>query len=183
MNISFETIISIVTLLFGGGGIGAIIGWRYQKKKAKAEARQAEAEAEKAKFEATQANTQLIKDIQSSYQQLAEDLKHNLDTQQEYNEEQKQYIRELKEDRQHLREERDELRRRTEKNEEDIIALKRDVARNGRMVECMRPFLCGREGCAIRIPVTISAQGEIERPAAVHGETHEIAPYDDRDNA
>lgn len=165
MEISLETIISIVTILLGGGGIGAIIGWRSQKKKAQAEARQAEAEAEKTRIEATQANTQLIKDIQSSYQQLAEDLKHNLDTQQEYNEEQKQYIRELKEDRQHLREERDELRRRTEKNEEDIIALKRDVARNGRMVECMRPFLCGREGCAIRVPVIISAQGEIEPQA------------------
>lgn len=179
---SLEAIISIATILFGGGGIGALVTWRYQRKKAKAEAKQAEAEAEKAKYEATQANTQLIKDIQSSYQQLAEDLKHNLDTQQEYNEEQKQYIRELKEDRQHLREERDELRRRTEKNEEDIIALKRDVARNGRMVECMRPFLCGRENCAIRVPVTISAQGEIERTAA-NGDMRDVEPYDDRDNA
>lgn len=163
MEITLEAIISIIGLLVGGGG-GAFFTWRYQKKKAKAEARQAEAEAEKAKYEATQANTQLIKDIQSSYQQLAEDLKHNLDTQQEYNEEQKQYIRELKEDRQHLREERDELRRRTEQNEEDIRTLKRDVARNGRMVECMRPFLCGREGCPQRIPVTISPEGEIKSP-------------------
>lgn len=176
MNISIETIASILGLLLGGGSIGTLLTWRYQRKKAKAEAKQAEAEAEKAKFEATQANTQLIKDIQSSYQQLAEDLKHNLDTQQEYNEEQKQYIRELKEDRQHLREERDELRRRTEKNEEDIIALKRDVARNGRMVECMRPFLCGREKCAIRMPVTISAAGEIEKPLPL-----DIEPYDDRE--
>lgn len=165
---------SALGLIFGGSGIGALITWRYQRKKAQAEARQAEAEAEKAKFEATQANTQLIKDIQSSYQQLAEDLKHNLDTQQEYNEEQKQYIRELKEDRQHLREERDELRSRTEKNEEDIRTLKRDVARNGRMVECMRPFLCGREGCAIRVPVTISESG------VVKPEVKDIEPYDER---
>jgi hypothetical protein len=41
--------------------------------------------------------------------------------------------------------------------------MKRDIARNGRMVECMRPLLCGRENCAIRVPVTISAQGELER--------------------
>jgi len=35
-NLSIEAIISIVTLVFGGGGIGAVITWRYQKKKAKA---------------------------------------------------------------------------------------------------------------------------------------------------
>lgn len=162
MEISLEAIISVIGLFIGGSG-GAFFTWRYQKKKAAAEAKIAEAEAEKAKMEATQANTQLIKDIQSSYQQLAEDLKHNLDTQQEYNEEQKTYIRELKEDRQHLREERDELRNRLDKCDEDIRDLKRDVARNGRMVDCMRPFLCGREGCELRVPVTISQDGEISK--------------------
>jgi predicted RNase H-like nuclease (RuvC/YqgF family) len=176
METPFDTIISIVTLLFGGGGIGALLGWRWQKRKAKAEAKQAEAEAEKAKFEATQANTQLIKDIQSSYQQLASDLKANLDTQQEYNDEQKQYISELKQDRQHLREERDELRGRIDKLESTQRDLQFEVARNSRMVAFMRPFLCGREGCAIRTPVPISATGEIEKP-----EPKDIEPYDDKD--
>jgi predicted RNase H-like nuclease (RuvC/YqgF family) len=110
IELSTETILSIVTLLFGGSGIGALITWRYQRKKARAEAKEAEATAERAKYEAMQANTQLIKDIQNSYQQLTADLKTNLDTQQEYNEEQKQYIQELKEDRQHLRKERDDQR-------------------------------------------------------------------------
>ena len=96
-------------------------------------------------------------------QKFERHLKHNLDTQQEYNEEQKTYIRELKEDRQHLREERDELRNRLDKCDEDIRDLKRDVARNGRMVDCMRPLLCGREGCATRVPVTISQDGEISK--------------------
>ena len=54
-DVSIDTIISIATLFLGGGGIGAIIGWRSQKKKARAEARQAEAEAEKTKYEAMQA--------------------------------------------------------------------------------------------------------------------------------
>lgn len=175
MNISIETIASILGLLLGGGSIGTILTWRYQRKKAQAEAKQAEAEAEKAKFEATQANTQLIKDIQSSYQQLASDLKANLDTQQEYNEEQKQYIKELKEDRRHLREERDEMRGRIDKLEATQRDLQFEVARNSRIVAFMRPFLCGREGCAIRMPVTISAAGEIEKP-----EPKEIEPYDDR---
>ena len=175
METSFDTIISIVMLLLGGSG-GAIFTWRWQRKKAKAEAKQAEAEAEKAKFEATQANTQLIKDIQGSYQQLASDLKANLDTQQEYNEEQKQYIKELKEDRRHLREERDEMRGRIDKLEATQRDLQFEVARNSRIVAFMRPFLCGREGCAIRMPVTISATGEFEKP-----EPKEIEPYDDKD--
>ena len=102
MEITIDTLINIGTLLLGGGG-GAFFTWRWQRKKAKADAKEAEAEAEKAKFEAMQANAQLIKDIQSSYQQLTADLKTNLDTQQEYNEEQKQYIQELKDDRNHLR--------------------------------------------------------------------------------
>ena len=138
-----------------------------QRIQAEAEAKQKEAEAERAKFEAMQANAQLIKEIQGSYQQMTSDLKTNLDTQQEYNEEQKQYIQELKEDRQHLREERDAQRLQIErltrtmnewKNDSDkkIRSLQAQVARNGRQIECMRPLLCGRENCAIRVPVTIT---------------------------
>ena len=164
MEISIDNIITIAGLLFSGG-IGSLITWRYQKKKAKAEARQAEAEAEKAKYEATQANTQLIKDIQSSYQQLASDLKANLDTQQEYNAEQKQYISELKQDRQHLREERDEMRGRQDKLEQTVRDLQFEVARNSRMVAFMRPFLCGRRNCPDRVAVTISDEGEIKPQA------------------
>ena len=174
MEISIETIMSAIGLIFGGSGIGALIGWRYQKKKAKAEAKQAEAEAERAKYEAMQANAQLIKEIQASYQQMTADLKTNLDTQQEYNDEQKQYIQELKEDRSHLRQERDDQRIQIErltrtmsewKNESDekIRNLQIQVARNGRQIECMRPLLCGREGCAIRVPVTVSESGEIDK--------------------
>jgi len=173
MNI--ETFITILSLLLGGGG-GAFFTWRYQRKKAKAEARSAEAEAERAKFEAMQANATLTKEIQESYQRLTEDLKANLDTQQEYNAEQKQYIKELKEDRRHLREERDDLRNRQDKLEATVRDLQFEVARNSRMVAFMRPLLCGRESCAIRMPVTISAAGEIEKP-----EPNDIEPYDDKD--
>ena len=172
--LSIDNIITIAGLLFGGGGIGVILTWRYQKKKARAEAKSAEAEAEKAKFEAMQANATLIKEIQASYQQMTTDLKTNLDTQQEYNEEQKQYIQELKEDRSHLRQERDEQRVRIEhltrmmnewKSESDkrIRDLQAQVARNGRQIECMRPLLCGREGCAIRVPVAISPAGNLDQ--------------------
>ena len=175
MDISIESIISIAGLLFGGGGIGVLITWRYQKKKAKAEAKQAEAEAEKAKFEAMQANAQLTKEIQDSYQQLTADLKANLETQQQYNDEQKQYIKELKEDRQHLRQERDDLRKRQDKLEKAMRDLQFEVARNSRMVAFMRPFLCGRDGCAIRVPVTMPA----EDTADAKDEPAEIEPYNE----
>jgi uncharacterized protein HemX len=172
MEISFDTIASILGILLGGGG-GAFFTWRYQRKKAQSEAKAAEAEAEKAKFEAMQANAQLTKEIQDSYQQLTADLKANLETQQQYNDEQKQYIAELKEDRRHLREERDDLRKRQDKTDENVRDLQMKVARYGRILECMRPFLCGRDGCAIRVPVTISQDGVIE------SHPHEIQPYND----
>ena len=175
MDISIESIISIAGLLFGGGGIGVLVTWRYQKKKAKAEAKQAEAEAERAKFEAMQANAQLTKEIQDSYQQLTADLKANLETQQQYNDEQKQYIKELKEDRQHLRQERDDLRKRQDKLEKAMRDLQFEVARNSRMVAFMRPFLCGRDGCAIRVPVTMPA----EDTADAKDEPAEIEPYNE----
>jgi len=159
--LSIDNIVTLLGILLGGGG-GAFFTWRYQRKKAKSEAKAAEAEAERAKFEAMQANATLTKEIQESYQRLTEDLKANLDTQQEYNEEQKQYIKELKEDRRHLREERDDLRKRQDKTDNDVRDLQMKVARYGRILECMRPFLCGREGCAIRVPVVISPDGEVE---------------------
>ena len=173
MEITLEAIISVIGLLFGGSGIGALITWRYQRKKARAEAKEAEATAERAKYEAMQANTQLIKDIQNSYQQLTTDLKANLDTQQEYNAEQKQYIKELKEDRQHLRQERDDLRKRQDKLEKAVRDLQFEVARNSRMVAFMRPFLCGRDGCAIRVPVTMPAEDTDKKEPA------EIKPYNE----
>lgn len=175
MEITFDSIITLLGILLGGGG-GAFFTWRYQRRKAKSEAKAAEAEAERAKFEAMQANATLTKEIQESYQRLTEDLKANLDTQQEYNEEQKQYIKELKEDRRHLREERDDLRKRQDKTDENVRDLQMKVARYGRILECMRPLLCGREGCAIRVPVAISPQGEIEQTTRPQNK-QDIEPY------
>lgn len=155
MEISLDTIIALLGLFIGGGG-GAFFTWRYQRKKAKAEAKREEADA--------------AKELQDVYQQLIVDIKAD-------REEQKAYIGELKEDRAHLRKDRDDLRKRQDELEEQVRSLQRDVARNSRMVGFMRPLLCGREDCAIRVPVTISDAGVV-RP----GKT-EIEPYDDKDNA
>lgn len=155
MEIQLDTIISIASLFIGGGG-GAFFTWRWQRAKAKAEAKSAEAEAESAEVNAA-------KEVQDVYQQLIADIKTDRD-------EQKAYIQELKEDRRHLREDRDELRDRQDKLEEEVRTLQRDVARNGRMVECMRPFLCGKapecKGC---VPVTISETGEIKTKRSKKG--------------
>lgn len=131
MEIGIDTWIAIIGLLLGGGGIGTFFTWKYTKRKEKAEADTA---------------------VQDVYQQLIADIKTDRD-------EQKAYISELKEDRRHLRVERDELRNRQDKLEDDIFQLKRQVARNGRMVECLRPLVCGRRGCPDRLPAEILEEG------------------------
>ena len=127
MEITFSDILSIITLLAGGGGIGWWFTWRYTRRKERAEAVTAEASA--------------AKELQDVYQQLINDVKTDRD-------EQKAYISELKEDRRHLRQDRDELRDRQDKLEEQVRGLQFEVARNSRMVAFMRPLLCGRQGCA-----------------------------------
>ena len=156
MEITLESIIALVGLFIGGGG-GAFFTWRWQRRKAKAEAKTAEADA--------------AKELQDVYQQLITDIKTDRD-------EQKTYIQELKEDRRHLREDRDDLRKRQDELEEQVRLLRRDVSRNNRIVTELRPYLCGREGCAIRVPVTISAAGEIEQTIRPQNQK-EIDPYNE----
>lgn len=146
-----QIIETVKTLLEIGGalGLGSFLTWRWQRRKAKAEAESAEANA--AKDEASAA-----KELQDVYQQLIEDIKADRN-------EQKAYISELKDDRRHLREERDTLTRRQDELEETVRTLQHDVARNGRMVEFMRPFLCGRTKCQERTSVTISEDGEVHQ--------------------
>ena len=135
-------LIAILTLLIGGGG-GTFITWRWLAKRSKAEAEQAEASA--------------AKELQDIYQQLIEDIKTDRN-------EQKSYIQELKEDRRHLREERNIQNKRQEEMEEKIRSLQSTVARNGRMVEGMRPFMCGKTNCQDRISVSLSEDGQVSKP-------------------
>jgi predicted RNase H-like nuclease (RuvC/YqgF family) len=105
--------------------------------------------------------------VQDTYQQI-------LDDKQKEVEDNHRLIAELREDRDHYKQGYVEFRDKLEKldtefrnfrneTEKEREKMKRDIARNGRQLECLRPFLCGREGCAIRVPVTISPQGEIEK--------------------
>lgn len=140
MEISFDTLISIATILLGGGG-GAFFTWRWQRAKAKAEAEQAE--------------TTAAKETQDMYQQLIEDMKQDRQYQREQ-------LDELRSDRDHYKEERNELRDRLDAMEDKVRDLQHDVARNGRMVESLRPFICTDLGCKKRLRGVISANGEVE---------------------
>lgn len=142
MDVTLSDIISVVGLIIGGSGIGYFFHWRLSKRQELAKTKQEEANA-------MQAETTAVKEVQDVYQQLITDIKTDRD-------EQKAYINELKEDRRHLRDDRDELRKRQDELEEQVRSLQRDVARNGRQVESMRPLLCGLIGCKNRKPVTIT---------------------------
>ena len=146
--------------------MGGIFTWRWQRKKAKAEAKSAEVD--------------MAQKVQDTYQQILDDKQKEVD-------DNHRLIKELREDRDHykqgyvefrdqvdkLQKEFRDFRNETEKEREK---MKRGIARNGRQLECLRPFLCGREGCAIRVPVIVSPNGEIEKTIRPEAKQHDIEP-------
>ena len=114
-----EIALSILTTIGGWEAIRYVLNRKAERRKSEAEAGSAE--------------TAATKEVQDVYQQLISDVKADRD-------EQRQYISELNNDRRQLREERDELRERIDRTDETVRQLQREVARNGRMVEAMRPF-------------------------------------------
>jgi len=151
MEITLEAIISFIGL-FVGGGAGAFFTWRYQKKKAKAEAESAEIDA--------------AKDLQDMYQQMLADAKTD-------REDRKQQIEELRAERDHYKTDRNELREKMEQltrsfldwrieADNDRSKMKMDIAKLGRKVEMMAPFMCGDLSCKLRQRVVISENGEIK---------------------
>ena len=134
MEITIDTIISLAGLFIGGGG-GAFFTWRWMRRKAKAEAQTEEVNMAKA--------------VQDAYQQMLQDKETDL-------EDRKKVIAELREERDHYKNDRNELRDRVGKMEDTVLELKREVARNGRMVESMRPFLCYDMKCKKRVRVQVS---------------------------
>ena len=145
--LSLDSIVTILGLLFGGGSLGGIFVWRYTRKQAEAEAKKAEAEAKKAEAEA-------LKEKQDYYQQMADD---------------------LAKDRDYYKQERDEYRQAMKRYDERMDELERKVARNGRMVENMRPFMCADLGCKLRKRVVVSDDGEIKKGRSPQPK-HEIEP-------
>ena len=152
MEITLDSIIGILGLLIGGGGF---FTWRWQRAKAKAEAKQAEVEVKEKEAEAKAKEIEMAQKVQDTYQQMLEDKQKEVD-------DNHRLIAELREDRDHYKQGYIEFRDFRNETEEQRAQMKRDIARNGRQLECLRPFLCGREDCALRVPVTISQVGDLE---------------------
>jgi uncharacterized membrane-anchored protein YhcB (DUF1043 family) len=158
MEITLEAITSLIGLFIGGGG-GAFFTWRYMRRKAKAEAVQAEVDA--------------AKDKQDYYQQIIED---------------------VAKDRDYYKQERDEIRERMDKMahsfmdwrmeaDNDRMDMKMQIAKLGRKVESMVPFMCGDLQCKLRKRVVLSDDGTLRTTKRKKEDPKEIEPYDDRDDA
>lgn len=126
-----EFILAIVTLIAGGGWF---VTYKAYKRKQMGEATQSEAEG--------------WKSIQDVYQQTIEDLK-------QYTEDIRSDRNHLKEDRDNIRKENNEIRAKYLLMEDQILSLRKDLARMGRRLEILLPFTCGVAGCVKRKKVDI----------------------------
>lgn len=147
MEITLEAIISLVGLFIGGTGLMGFFFWRQRKRKEEAEAKLAEAEAKLKEAEVRKAEIEAKKEQQDYYQQLAKDLAEDREDRKRQNDE-------LRAERDHYKNERNDYRdmlaKRDEEfrkfrvlTEEQLDILRRTQARQGRMIEAMRPFMCG----------------------------------------
>ena len=167
MDISLDTIINGLAWLFGGSGLGWFITWRWQKAKAKAEAKQAEAEAKQKEAEAKASEIEMAQKIQDTYQEILEDKQKEV-------EDNHRLIAELRSDRDHYKQGYIEMRDDMEKLTKEFYDFKRetmeerqkmksDIARNTRIAESSRPFMCGlAPDCAKCVPVIISDEGTVK---------------------
>lgn len=135
---TYDILTNILTLLFGGG-IGWLINWRANKRKANGEAAQTEAEA--------------MKSVQDVYQQALAD--------------QQTYIDKLKETRDRLIDrsaevlkENEELRKRMNAMDGKLSQLQEEVSRNRQLASAMRVWLCGRVGCTKRIQADFGSSSD-----------------------
>ena len=163
-----DTIMNILGWI-SGGGILVFATWKFARRKAAAEAKQAEAAAKQAEAEAEKAKAQAMLEQQNYYQQMADDLAKDRDY--------------YKQDRDEQRERLDKLTRSMMEwknlTDKTIDDLRRQVARNGRQLEAIRPFMCGDLKCKKRVRVAVSAEGVVEQ--AKQEEKKDIEPLDMND--
>ena len=183
MEITLEGIVALITLFIGGSGIGGLVTWRWLKMKAKAEADQAAAEAKQKEAEAKAAEVAIAQKIQDTYQEMLEDKNKEV-------EDNHRLIAELREDRDHYKKGYVEMRDDMEKLSKDFYdfkqstikereKMKSDIARNTRIAESSRPFMCGlAPDCAKCVPVIISDEGTV-KPKGKRSQKHEIDPIND----
>ena len=175
MEITLEAIISLLGLFVGGGG-GCFFTWRWMNRRARAEAKEKEAEAKSAEVDMAQK-------VQDTYQEILEDKQKEV-------EDNHRLIAELRSDRDHYKQGYVEMRDEVEKLTKDFNDFKRetmeerqkmksDIARNTRIAESSRPFMCGlAPDCAKCVPVIISDEGTV-KPKGKRGTKHDIEPEND----
>lgn len=179
MEITLEAIISLLGLFVGGGG-GCFFTWRWMSRKAKAEADQAAAEAKEKEAQAKAAEIEMAQKVQDTYQEMLEDKQKEVD-------DNHRLIAELREDRDHYKKGYVEMRDEVEKLSRDFHEFKQstlrerekmksDIARNTRIAESSRPFMCGlAPDCAKCVPVIISDEGTV-KPGKKGKKQHDIEP-------
>ena len=177
MEITLEGIVALITLFIGGSGIGGLVTWKWLKMKAKAEADQAAAEAKQKEAEAKAAEIEMAQKVQDTYQEMLEDKNKEV-------EDNHRLIAELREDRDHYKKGYVEMRDEVDKLTKEFYDFKRDtmkerekmksdIARNTRIAESSRPFMCGlAPDCAKCVPVIISDEGTVKPNES----KHEIEP-------
>lgn len=155
MEITLDAIISLVGLFLGGGG-GAFFTWRWMNRRAKAEAKEKEAEAKSAEMDA-------VKNMQEAYEKMFTNVNKYLD-------DASVKVDGMRKERDYYQQRMEETQEKFDKfnrtvmdwkqNTDDTIDdLKRKVARNGRQIEMMRPFMCGKLDCTMRQHVVLSDDG------------------------
>lgn len=166
MEITLEAIISFIGL-FVGGSAGAFFTWRYQKKKAKAEAESAEIDA--------------AKEMQGLYKQMLNDAN-------EYLEDARNKVEGLRQERDHYKQDRDELREKVEKltkmfyelkteSEKERSQLRVDISRLQSQLKGIMSMTCVVPDCKLRKVMdlaTLGDQNRKRRPAR-----HDIEPEND----
>lgn len=180
MEITLEAIISLIGLFIGGGG-GCFFTWRWMSRKAKAEADQAAAEAKEKEAQAKAAEIEMAQKVQDTYQEMLEDKNKEV-------EDNHRLIAELREDRDHYKKGYVEMRDELEKLGKDFYEFKQstirerekmksDIARNTRIAESSRPFMCGlAPDCAKCVPVIISDEGTVKPGKKGKKSPHDIEP-------
>ena len=129
-------IISILTALGGWEAIKYFINRQSEKKKSEAEA--------------DTAASQALKEMQEAYLTFTTDAKNVLDGY-------KSYVARLESERKTLIDDGERMKKRIDELENKMRDLQSEVARNGRMVAALRPFLCGCAlSCRNRQPMTIN---------------------------
>ena len=180
MEITLESIISLVGLLLGGTGIGGFFFWKQKKRKELAEARLAEAEAKLKEAEAKNAEVDNVKSMQEAYEKMFEQVNA-------YLEDATKKVEGYRKEKEYYKNALEEQREEMKKLSKQVYDIQVDGARKrgelqmsiNQLKAQMRniaPLTCGVLQCKLRQPVIISEDGEVDIDPA---SPHDIEPEND----